>query len=336
MTDLGLLAPSLQVSDRTLRRAAARGTIRTQRRGERRQLPLDETLYLERRWPLIRALVDALRTLPAVRLAVLYGSVARGEEHEWSDIDLLVRLAGSRLRSHAQLLAHLEAATDRPVQVVAIEDANSLLLADVLRDGRVLVDRDGEWTSLVARAPQIRDDARAAREQLERELFEGLGEVLAGGMIPVPIASRLRAIVPSYRVLQVVLAEVTFEDYKAGLHSTDPVTLKDVVFPLERACEVASNLVVELVGYGLDDLGIARIDGPRDLTAFAREGAISKRLAEQLTEIHRSRNAHQHDYPDLRASVIYPACQELTRVLPAFLRAYTQWLGERGYAVPTF
>jgi uncharacterized protein YutE (UPF0331/DUF86 family) len=157
----------------------------------------------------------------------------------------------------------------------------------------------------------------------------------AQSRIPLPIAQRLRTIVPAYRALQLLLGEVSFEEYQAGLHGQDPVALKDVVFPLERAYELNSNLLVELTGLGLAELGLPSIDGPRDLAAFARAGVISARLADQLVMIHRARNELTHDYPDLRASVLYPACQELVKLLPAFLRSYTRWLRTLGYAAPT-
>jgi excisionase family DNA binding protein len=179
MTDLALLAASLGVSDRTLRRAAERGTIRCLRQGKRRRLPVEEALYVGRRWPLIRSLVRELRTLPNVRMAVLFGSVARGEENDTSDIDLFVCFAEPGLHGRARLLERLEAATERQVQVVSMEDANSLLLAEVLRDGRVLVDRDGDWVSLASRTPQVLADAEKARDELEREVFDGLTELFA-------------------------------------------------------------------------------------------------------------------------------------------------------------
>jgi uncharacterized protein len=179
MTDLALLAATLGVSDRTLRRAAERGTIRCLRQGERRRLPVEEALYVERRWPLIRSLVRELRTPPNVRLAVLFGSVARGEENDASDIDLFVRFAEPGLHARARLLERLEAATGRQVQVVSMEDSNSLLLAEVLRDGRVLVDRDGDWVSLASRTAQVLSDAERARGELEREVFEAVSELLA-------------------------------------------------------------------------------------------------------------------------------------------------------------
>jgi hypothetical protein len=51
------------------------------------------------------------------------------------------------------------------VQIVTLDDAERvpLVLAEVLRDGRVMIDRDNEWGDLVARRQQI--DRAAARER---------------------------------------------------------------------------------------------------------------------------------------------------------------------------
>jgi uncharacterized protein YutE (UPF0331/DUF86 family) len=51
-----------------------------------------------------------------------------------------------------------------------------------------------------------------------------------------------------------------------------------------RAFEIISNYIVELAGLALKELGIAPIDGARDLDALADEGVITKRLAEQLAD----------------------------------------------------
>lgn len=177
---MSLLAPSLGVSDRTLRRAASRGTIRCLRTSERRlELPVEEALYLGKRWPLLQALISGLRTIPDVRLAVLFGSVARGDEHERSDLDILVRFADPTLRARGRLLRRLEATIPGAVQIVSLDDVNALLLADVLRDGRVLVDRDGDWPRLRRRRGRICAAAEAARRQLQDDLFTELGAYLA-------------------------------------------------------------------------------------------------------------------------------------------------------------
>ena len=179
MTDLSLLAVELNVSDRTLRRAAGRGTIRCTRRGLRHELPIQETLYLRRRWPLLQKLVGELRTISNVRLAVLFGSTARGDEDGDSDVDLLVRLAKRGLGARALVLERLEDASGRRVHLAEVEDANSLLLADVLRDGRVLVDRDDDWSRLLAKKKLVVAQAETDRAALDLEVWSALDDLLA-------------------------------------------------------------------------------------------------------------------------------------------------------------
>jgi predicted nucleotidyltransferase/uncharacterized protein YutE (UPF0331/DUF86 family) len=339
MTDLSLLANELDVSDRTLRRAAARGTVRCVRRGQRLELPVQEALYLQRRWPLLQTLVGELRTLPNVRLAVLFGSTARGDDDGRSDVDVLVRLAKRGLSPRALVLDRLEDATGRRVHLAEVEDANPLLLADVLRDGRVLVDRDEDWSRLVAKKKFVLAQAAADRASLDIGVERARGSARGNRVvapdaprIPVPIAQRISGLVTDYRTLQLVLAEVSQVGYRDALESRDPQRLKDVVYPLERAFEIANNYVGELVALGLEELGQTPIDGPADLQAFRDRGVIPQRMSDQLAQIHRARNDLTHDYPDVRAATIYKACRAQVKVIPAFLRAYAKWLKSLGYA----
>jgi hypothetical protein len=86
------LAANLDVEERTLRRAVAQGALRTSRSGPRRlQLAPGEREYLRTHWPLLSGLRRTLRTEHDVRLAVLYGSLARGDEDAGSDLDLRLR-----------------------------------------------------------------------------------------------------------------------------------------------------------------------------------------------------------------------------------------------------
>lgn len=139
--------------------------------------------------------------------------------------------------------------------------------------------------------------------------------------LPLPIAQRLAEIVPSYRALQLALAEIGAEDYRDALHSRDPAARKNIAYTLERTFEVVINLVDELVALALRDMQAPRADARRNLIAFAAEGAIAARLSEQLTALHLTRNDLQYAYPGLRASTVYPACEQLARILPTFLRA---------------
>lgn len=164
-----MLAEELEISGRTLRRAASRGLIRAARPSERTFLvTASERAYLRSHWRLFRALLEALRKQPNVRLAVVFGSVARGRSRPESDLDLLVRLHRDDPQSRAELVDVLEAASGRQVQLVSSAQAEQapLLLADVLADGRVLVDRDGDWSRLQRRRNQISRQAQAEDERL--------------------------------------------------------------------------------------------------------------------------------------------------------------------------
>jgi predicted nucleotidyltransferase len=148
------------MSERTLRRCVGSELIRA-RRPSSRQLLLsqEEAAWVRSHWPLIATLRGALRTEPNVELAVLFGSTARGDDVAGiSDLDLLV---GLRRRSPGALEAlrlRLSARLPAEVQIVppdAVLD-NPRLLAEVLRDGRPLVDREQAWPLLQVRARQTR------------------------------------------------------------------------------------------------------------------------------------------------------------------------------------
>jgi predicted nucleotidyltransferase len=150
---LRTLARQLAVPDRTLRRAAAQGLIRGQRLSERRyKTTLREEAYLRSHWELLSGMRTALRTEPNVRLAVLFGSLAKGDGVESSDVDLLVLLRDDGAATVAGLSGRLNARLGRDIQIVRLADAQRSpeLMLDVLTDGRVLVDRDDRWWPLAA------------------------------------------------------------------------------------------------------------------------------------------------------------------------------------------
>jgi predicted nucleotidyltransferase len=90
-----------------------------------------------------RVFVDAA---PAVVTAYLFGSVARGTAHERSDVDVAVLLEVAPPSTLAGLQTPLEDALadhlGQPVQLVVLNTAPPDLVHRVLRDGRLLVDRN--------------------------------------------------------------------------------------------------------------------------------------------------------------------------------------------------
>lgn len=171
-----------------MRRAAAQGLIRGERLSERRfKTSLREESYLRSHWGLLRALRQALRTEPNVRLAVLFGSLAKGEESEFSDVDLLVVLRDETAGDVAGLSARLGERMGRDVQLVLLEavERSPALMLDALNDGRVLVDRDGVWARL--RAGERRWRRKAAEQRSledavsDLETLSGAGCTTTGG-----------------------------------------------------------------------------------------------------------------------------------------------------------
>jgi predicted nucleotidyltransferase len=171
MESLRQAAAELSIPERTLKRAAAEGLIRGERVSPRRfRLSLSEEAYLRSHWMLLRRLRATLRTEPNVRLAVLFGSVAKGDDREDSDIDLLVVLDDQRIGRLVALAERLSRRLGRDVQLVRLADAENspALMADVAEQGRVLIDRQGLWAALW----EARGKWRRFADGVERSLPE--------------------------------------------------------------------------------------------------------------------------------------------------------------------
>src|SRR5215217_7290197 len=104
------------------------------------------------------SLEDLLRqsaaSLPEVRLAVLFGSTARGTAGPRSDVDLGVLLdpdtPDARLRVEVELG---RAVGDRSVDLIFLKEAPPLLRFEIAKEGVVLhQDQDGLWTDFKTRA----------------------------------------------------------------------------------------------------------------------------------------------------------------------------------------
>src|SRR5579884_636031 len=182
MIELSLLAHEVGVHERTLRRALAEGSLRGVRPTPRTlDISLSEREYVRRSWKLLSALRAALRTEHNVRFALLFGSVARDTATPRSDVDVLVALRDGRLERVVELSAKLTAATGRRVDVVRLEDAQSepSFLADVVADGRVLVDRERLWPRLRGQEPSLRRASRRAETQRVEAALAGIDRLLA-------------------------------------------------------------------------------------------------------------------------------------------------------------
>ena len=92
--------------------------------------------------------------------AYLFGSIARGQANRLSDVDIAVLLNSSvdeeaALERQLKLMIDMDHFADREVQVVILNRAAPLLAYQVIRDGRLLFERD--------RAERIAFDVRAMK-----------------------------------------------------------------------------------------------------------------------------------------------------------------------------
>jgi predicted nucleotidyltransferase len=100
---------------------------------------------------IVRAVQDYLRNVSRegvpVAYGIVYGSQARGETHQWSDIDLLVVSTSYDARREwedASLLWHIAARTDSRIEPIPVglrqfaEDDSSAIIEMARREGQII------------------------------------------------------------------------------------------------------------------------------------------------------------------------------------------------------
>jgi predicted nucleotidyltransferase len=104
----------------------------------------------------VNAIRDVLNRDPRIAYALLFGSSARGTSHQESDVDVAVGLATGVSMSPADtgaLIADLEQAAGRNVDLVFVHEAPPALAYRIFRDGAILIERDhGAMTEHKVRA----------------------------------------------------------------------------------------------------------------------------------------------------------------------------------------
>jgi predicted nucleotidyltransferase len=131
----------------------------------------------------VEALARAVASVPELRLAVLFGSAARGEDRADSDLDVGV-LAGPEGPAYdlATLRVHLERDTGRVVDLISLDSAPPLLRMEVARHGRVLLEREpGAWSLFRAHAMIDWWDWAPTARLMHRSAARRLREEAAGG-----------------------------------------------------------------------------------------------------------------------------------------------------------
>jgi predicted nucleotidyltransferase len=315
MSDLSRLASTLNTSERTLRRAAGVGLLKADRVSERRlRVPDAERRYLESRWSLLAGLRAALRTEPNVELAVLFGSAARGTDGEGSDLDILVGVRDPDRFRVLELQDRLAQALGRKVDVVRLADAerSPWLMAEILTEGRVLVDRVGRWPAMAARAGRV-------RKRWRRAIVEHLED----------LQRQLEALRYATHLFGDDFDERRFAD---AFESDDPERYMPVQ-AIERGFGRVQNYIAQLAQDGAKLAGLdvrSPQDGePRAQPAFEAlrdDGALTKDLCRRLVASQRSRSLFEHDYVRVSARDVHAAVTRLLDVAPQFLDRYATWI----------
>lgn len=104
---------------------------------------------------------------PDVAVAVVFGSVARGDAAIDSDLDLAVQLDCPMTSSRrSELIAGLAQVCGRPIDLVDLREVGQPLLGSILATGRRLLGGDGAWGELICRDLASKADFLPYRERI--------------------------------------------------------------------------------------------------------------------------------------------------------------------------
>lgn len=127
-------------------------------------------------------LIKALASVPELKLAVLFGSLARGRAKAGSDLDLAVSLSPDTQEARRATRRALHSAAARTVDLVFAADAPPLLRMEIARHGVPLLERQlHAWANFKAKAmidwgdwaPYARRLGEAAVQRLRQEMTRG-------------------------------------------------------------------------------------------------------------------------------------------------------------------
>jgi predicted nucleotidyltransferase len=125
---------------------------------------------------LLQALCGVIAAEPAIRLAYLYGSCARGDSGPTSDVDVaLLAAAPIDLMELAAIGTQLGKAIDRRADVVDLRCVSPLLCRQVVAEGEPLLVRDPLLRfDFEQEAVRRCEDTRSLRSQQQQLLRERL------------------------------------------------------------------------------------------------------------------------------------------------------------------
>lgn len=125
---------------------------------------------------------QSISSLPEVKLAVLFGSTARGQAEPRSDVDLGVLLDPNTREVRSKVESELWRATGRTVDLIFLEKAPPLLRFEIARDGVLLYQEEGHlWTDFKTKAMLDWWDWEPIAKRIEEALIQRLREKVGHG-----------------------------------------------------------------------------------------------------------------------------------------------------------
>jgi predicted nucleotidyltransferase len=345
-------AVDLGCSERTLRRYVNDGVLRGRRVGSQLELSSEEESYATSHWMLLKTLKWALRSERDVRLAVLFGSTAVGEDHPGSDVDLLIAHRHPEQRALASLRRRLRDALAKPVHVVSLDQARSApsLFADILAEGRVLIDRDDLWGQLTNRYDSVlrgalqeeyfgsectRDDSwrtstnrMNASEEDQRQARLSKGQRQVNTILQRIPAAREQLLV----AIEGFAPDFDLNAFVAAAESPD-ARERNRVAVIEREYEVLLNWCNELAARLLSEgqrLGTMEKTSGYPWERLAALGAISQRSANRLQEAMEMRDELGHAYPPANWRALHEGVETLLHELDRYIHRTAGWATEQG------
>lgn len=117
--------------------------------------------------------VTALATINGLELALVFGSVARGQARDDSDIDIAVRYARPLdAEQKLALIREIGAATGRPVDLIDLRSAGPIVARQALTQGKRIFGSDTAFATQLSRTLVDYEDFAPLVERLQRERHE--------------------------------------------------------------------------------------------------------------------------------------------------------------------
>jgi uncharacterized protein YutE (UPF0331/DUF86 family)/predicted nucleotidyltransferase len=265
---------------------------------------------------LVETLQDGLAGGPALRLAMLFGSAARGRSRPDSDVDVgIVPVdADLPLRAELELQAKLERICGRPVQVVRLDQASTVLRWEAARHGIPIVSR--------SRAEHVRFVARAALDYAElapalsrgaalfRERLVGTERSLKADVTDTAVVVQKLTSLNEHLMRARRRRPATAAALRADVGLQDALALS-VLVAIEEAVDLAFHTVAD-EGWGVPS---SYAEG---FEMLSRHGVIDAALAQDMVAASGLRNRIAHGYASLDVD-------RLWREMPAGLAALERY-----------